>query len=137
MTEHQLTLFLECSVPLYIAALSDQGGPFDADIEAARAFGPELAARGDLMLYGGKPGEAAELAGGMARAIAVLAFCPGGVTVFGRTWAAGALNDTAEHDAEVRGMYYTPASVLRIIEPQIGSGAFLAELASNPPWGES
>lgn len=35
------------------------------------------------------------------------------------------------------GMYYTPPVILAIIEPEAGSGAFLAELASNPPWGQS
>lgn len=35
------------------------------------------------------------------------------------------------------GMYYTPASLLAIIDPQAGSGAFLAELVQNPPWGQS
>lgn len=135
---HSLVPFLDCAVPLEIHALTMQGGPDGADIEAARAFGSDLALRGDVMLFsGGKPGEAGELASQTARSIAVLAFCPGGVTLFGRTWAAGALNDTAEHDAEVRGMYYTPASVLAIIEPQAGSGAWLGELAQNPPWGQS
>lgn len=125
---HPLQAYLDAAVPLYIAALIDQGGPDDTDIEAARAFGRDLAERGDVMLYGGKPGEASELADDCAKSIAILAFAPGGITVFGRHWEAG------ERPA---GAYYTPRAVLDIIEPQAGSGAFLAELASNPPWGES
>lgn len=126
---HSLIPFLDCTVPLEIHALESRGGPDDAGIEAARAFGSDLALRGDVMLFGGgKPGEAGELASQTAKSIAVLAFCPGGVTVFGRHWEAR---------ARPAGAYYTPQSILKIIEPQAGSGAFLAELAQNPPWGES
>lgn len=125
---HPLQTHLEVAVPLYIAAMRDRGGPDDAELEAARAFGRVLAERGDVLLYGGKAGEAGDLADGCAKSVAVLAFCPGGVTVFGRHWEA---------DQRQPSTYYTPASVLRIIEPQIGSGAFLVELAQNPPWGES
>lgn len=32
------------------------------------------------------------------------------------------------------GAYYTPARILAIIEPCMGSGSWLAELASNPPF---
>lgn len=126
---HSLIPFLDCTVPLEIHALESRGGPDDADLEAAHAFGSDLALRGDVMLFGGgKPGEAGELASQTAKAIAVLAFSPGGVTVFGRHWEAR---------ARPVGAYYTPQSILKIIEPQAGSGAFLAELAQNPPWGES
>lgn len=87
---HPLAVMLDCAVPLYIAELEARGGPDDADIEAARAFSSVLAARGDVLLYGGKPGEAGGLADRAARGVAVLAFCPGGVTLFGRHWEAGA-----------------------------------------------
>lgn len=33
------------------------------------------------------------------------------------------------------GMYYTPEHILRVIDPAAGSGAWLGELAGNPPWG--
>lgn len=126
---HSLIPFLDCTVPLEIHALESRGGPDDADLEAAHAFGSDLALRGDVMLFGGgKPGEAGTLASKCARSIAVLAFSAGGVTVFGEHWEA---------QARPVGAYYTPADVLAIIEPQTGSGAFLAEMASNPPWSES
>lgn len=125
---HPIALYLGCAVPLEIAALESAGGPDADDYAAAQAFGRELAARGDVMLYGGKPGEAGALASQTARAIAVLAFSPSGVTVFGEHWEAG---------ARPVGAYYTPRRVLDVIEPSMGSGAFLAELAQNPPWGES
>jgi len=136
---HPLTTMLGVAVPLIIADLAAGGGPTDADLEAARAFGPDLAARGDVLLYGGKPGEAGELANRLAHAVAVLAFCPGGVTVFGEHWEAGKgatpiyggqHYEPGPNDAPV-GMYYTPAPVLAIIEPRMGSGAFLAELAEG------
>lgn len=124
---HPIQTMLDAAVPLYIAELSSQGGPSDADLETARAFGRTLAERGDVLLYGGKPGDAGDLANSCAKSIAALAFCPGGVTVFGRHWEA---------DLSLPAVYYTPRRIIEIIEPQAGSGAFLTELASNPPWGQ-
>ncbi|MEK6609189.1 MAG: hypothetical protein AABZ30_16140 [Myxococcota bacterium] len=40
------------------------------------------------MFGGGKPGEVADLFNRTAKAIAVLSFAPGGVTVFGQHWEA-------------------------------------------------
>lgn len=46
-------------------------------------FGQELGERGDVLLFGGKKGEAAALFNKLAAAVAVMSFCPGGVLVFG------------------------------------------------------
>lgn len=79
-----LPALLETSVPLRMYEMQRKGGPDDLDIERAQSFADDLAAHGDVLLYGGeKPGEAARLANDLAHAIAVLAFQPGGVTVFG------------------------------------------------------
>lgn len=86
--ESILPLMMDAAVPLRIAELQRRGGPDAADFNAAREFGSVLASRGDVLMYGGKPGEAAELANGMAQALAVMAFVPGGVSVFGRRWVA-------------------------------------------------
>lgn len=86
--ESILPMMLDAAVPLRIAELQQRGGPDDADYNAAREFGSVLASQGDVLMYGGKPGEAAELANGMAQALAVMAFVPGGVSVFGRRWVA-------------------------------------------------
>jgi hypothetical protein len=50
-----------------------------------------LAEKGDVLLFGSKQkGQAADLFNRLARAIAVLSFCPGGVHLFGRHWQAPA-----------------------------------------------
>lgn len=53
---------------------------------AAEAVDP-LASRGDVLQYGGgKRGEAAAVFNHLARGLAALAHCPGGVTFAGRHW---------------------------------------------------
>lgn len=80
---------LAAAVPLHILDLKRQGGPADSDLEWAREFAWELGSHGDLLLYrGGKPGESARLFNQTARAIAILAFAPGGVHLFGQHWDA-------------------------------------------------
>lgn len=84
-----LIAFVACSVPLRIGELQAQGGPSDLDIELAHNYANVLAAHGDVLLYGGeKSGEAARLANGLAHAVAVLAFHPGGIQIFGQHFEA-------------------------------------------------
>lgn len=83
-----LPIFLSCSVPLRIMEMLRKGGPTDLDYELARNFRDALAEHGDTLLYGGKPGEAASLANRLAHAIAVLAFSPGGIIIFGQHFEA-------------------------------------------------
>lgn len=74
-----------------------------AEIEAARGLTEQrrvsrgdwlrvmnlLGARGDVLLYGGgQPGETAAVFARLAETLAILAFAPGGVTVFGLHWCA-------------------------------------------------
>lgn len=76
---------LDIAVPLLINKLREQGGPTESDLQRVREFGPELAAHGDELLYRSrKSGVTAELFNKFADAIAVLAFQPGGVRIFGR-----------------------------------------------------
>lgn len=116
---HSIELLLQTAVPLIIAELQAQGGPSDTDFDEARALAPDLAAHGDVMLYGGgQPDQAGELASRLARSIAVLSFVPGGVTVFGQQWAAGRANELAPLDP--RGgsgawLYRTPRHILDLI----------------------
>lgn len=86
-----LSIALSAAVPLWIMKFVRAGGPSDADYEAAVAFALTLAEKGDVLLFGrgGRrvpPGEpsVADLFNGLARSVAVLAFCPGGITVFGQ-----------------------------------------------------
>ncbi|GHO98662.1 hypothetical protein KSF_087100 [Reticulibacter mediterranei] len=72
---------LSAAVPLRVLDYYEQGGPTAADVEAARVYGRDaLAPHGDLLLFRSrKEGETAALFNGLAKALAVLAFLPGGV----------------------------------------------------------
>lgn len=84
-----LSISLACSVPLRIAEYQSSGGPAPEDIERARRFGSILGSKGDVLLYRGKkPGETAELFNALSDALAVMAFCLGGVKAFGSHWEA-------------------------------------------------
>lgn len=86
--DNLLKFMLSAAVPLRIIAMVEKGGP-DADDKkrAQEAASDLLGEKGDLLLcVGGKEGEAAKLFNGLAHIIAVLSFCPGGVTTFGQTF---------------------------------------------------
>ena len=75
-----LAIALSAAVPLQVMEFYQQGGPSMIEIEEGRAFGRVLAERGDRLLYrGSRPGETADLFGGLARALAAVCFVvPGG-----------------------------------------------------------
>lgn len=86
---------LEAGVPFRMLDLMRQGGPFDRDMEEARAFAEVLAEKGDCFLFkSAKKGETARLVNGLVRTLAVLAFAPGGVSVFGLHFDAGLPDET-------------------------------------------
>jgi hypothetical protein len=85
---HTLPGFVEAFAPLEIIRFEEQGGPFEDDFRRAREFGTLLGEKGDILLFGsGKASKTTGVAGHMAvemvHAVAVLAFCPGGITLFG------------------------------------------------------
>ncbi|MFH1486630.1 MAG: hypothetical protein ABIH46_11210 [Chloroflexota bacterium] len=88
MQDHPLLLFVSTFVPLRIADLQQHGGANDADFDRARAFVSDLCEHGDALLYREK-GRTGEMAGRLVDAIAVLAFLPGGITIFGQHFEAG------------------------------------------------
>lgn len=74
---------LAIAVPLRILEIKSRGGPTDTDFERAKAFGPVLAEKGDVLMFGGKKkGEAAHLFNELAYAMAVMSFVPGGLNFF-------------------------------------------------------
>jgi hypothetical protein len=80
-----LAIALSAAVPLHIMGFQAAGGPTFEDFGRAQQFSSELGERGDVLLFGGgRKGEAAKLFNETARALAVLAFVPGGVTIFGQ-----------------------------------------------------
>jgi hypothetical protein len=87
-----LGIMLGVAVPLYIAKMKEKGGPDDADRKKAQETSSILGERGDILLFGsgkkGKKGECAEMFNRTAESLAVLAFCPGGVGLFGQHWEA-------------------------------------------------
>ena len=63
--------------------LRAQGGPNAGDIARVQRYIPDFVERGnDLFFSGGKTGATAERFEQLVEAIAVLAFCPGGITIF-------------------------------------------------------
>jgi len=81
---HLLQITLEALVPIAIAELHKQGGPLNRHFQEAQAFGFKLAEHGDELLYHVKKrGVTGKLMGQFCKTVAVMAFVPGGVTVFG------------------------------------------------------
>lgn len=90
LQQRKLRIFLETFVPIAIWELQAQGGPDERDRELARQFGEVLASHGDALLFPTKAREAtaqrpripgtSDMAGQLARYLAVQAFSPGGVT---------------------------------------------------------
>lgn len=88
--ETLLAPMLALAVPLLIAELAQHGGPTAEDYARVASYGDDLAFHGDDLLYvSRKQGETAHCFQQVAEAIAVLSFCPGGITVFGLHFEAG------------------------------------------------
>ena len=84
---HPLPGMLQVGVPIWVFAFRQQPWlEVMTKIQEASEFGKELAEHGDVLLYGGKKGEAAKMFNKTARAVALLSFLPGGVTLFGTHW---------------------------------------------------
>lgn len=89
-TESLLRDTLAAGVPLAMADLERQGGPLERDYAEARAFGETIATEGaDILFRSRKRGVTAALVTRLIRALAVLAYVPGGVTVAGLHFDAG------------------------------------------------
>ena len=89
MSNEALPIAMDAAVPLYIMQLQEKGGPDADDMKRAQAVSGKLGEHGDILLFGGgKKGECAEMFNETARAIAVLAFCPGGINIFGQHFEA-------------------------------------------------
>ena len=85
---------IRLAVILRIETLKEQGGPGAEDMKKARGTSDMLGEHGDILLHGGgKPGQCAELFNRTAHAIAVLAFVPGGVEIFGTRFEAKGKRD--------------------------------------------
>lgn len=75
---------LAIAVPLRILMLQARGGPGDIDREIAQIYAESGLEHADEMLFGmAEKGEVAAWFNDLAQSIAVLAFWPGGVSMFG------------------------------------------------------
>jgi len=91
-----LTAALLLVVPLEILELKNRGGPDDRDLARAGEIGQTIAAKGDVLLFGGgRNGEARDLLNQLAKGIAILSFAPGGVRIFGQHWCGRAASISA------------------------------------------
>ena len=85
--DHLLRIMLPMAVMLYVRGF-ESAEPADV-FRHVDGVAERLCTRGDVLLYGSKiKGEAAELFNLLAKAVAALAFVPGGVTVFGTHYEA-------------------------------------------------
>ena len=84
-----LETMLPPAVYLRLVEMERLGGPTDEDRKKAQETADILGEHGDILLHGGgKPGQCADLFNRTAHAIAVLAFVPGGVELFGTKFEA-------------------------------------------------
>jgi hypothetical protein len=84
-----VAIALYTAVPIWILELNQRSYEdnlkelFESASETAQLIGE----KGDQLLFkGDKPGDTAKLFNKTARAIALMSFLPGGVTLFGRHW---------------------------------------------------
>lgn len=86
---HPLLDCLQLVVPFKIWELQRRGGPSDNEFEQARLVADIVAEKGDVLLYHSpKKGETAQIFKELSWAVAVAAFLPGGVEIFGNHYEA-------------------------------------------------
>lgn len=79
-----LSIALSAAVPLRMLELCRRGGPTAEDLARVQSYQNDLRAHGEDLFFQSKKSDAtAERFNQTADAIAVLAFCPGGITIFG------------------------------------------------------
>jgi len=86
-TRALILLSLEVAVPMWIDRLKQK--PWSVIEVRAKDAGRMIAEHGDNILYKSlKRGETAMAFNGLAEGVAILAFMPGGVKIFGGAWRA-------------------------------------------------
>jgi len=77
-----LQTHLSMAVPLLIAEIQAAGGPTTEMLQKVSSYSRDMGAHGDAILFYQK-GKTTEMINKLVEAMAVLSFCPGGITVFG------------------------------------------------------
>lgn len=70
---------LALGVPVRISELKSRGGPREPDYDELKSIAKDVAAYGDVLLFGGDG--AAGLMTDLIRGLAVMAFVPGGIKI--------------------------------------------------------
>ena len=91
-------LHLEATVPLLIKELLKQGGPTEHNYACIRSYGRFLAEHGDALMFHKEGVVTSQVMDKPVAAVAVVAFCPGGIRVFGLTFDASTLAAQLGHD---------------------------------------
>jgi hypothetical protein len=104
-------VLLEVLLPIAVARelerLLARGGPHDLDLDwrLKEELAMRLAEKGDVLLYRGKKkGETASAFADLARGVALLAFAPGGVSIFGFHACTGTRDCNGERCHEIGGV---------------------------------
>lgn len=81
MSSDMLRSTLGVAVPIWVMELKKL--PWPAIEKIAHESAQVVAEKGDVLQFGGKKGEAAKAFNALAKGLAALSFCPGGVTFLG------------------------------------------------------
>jgi hypothetical protein len=88
-TRSRIRAHLERCVPPLIRRFKRAGGPRDEDYTRVRSYARYLGEHGDDILFpGARKGNDTEAMDKLVEGVAVLAFCPGGVRIFGLEYDA-------------------------------------------------
>lgn len=77
---------LEILLDVAVQQMEARGGPVEADYAYSRQIGEQLAGSGDALMFGGATGGTRAGTGQIARALAPVAWHPGGLALGGRVW---------------------------------------------------
>jgi len=87
MSDHTLSIALSAAVPLWIIGLKEKGGPSSEDWAWLKEAQDILTNVGEGILYASKKkSETAKAFNAVAKAIAIMSFLPGGITLFNQHW---------------------------------------------------
>ena len=77
---------LQLAVPLWVEKIKSEQWSFEKRRERAEICAYEVAAKGDVLQFGGRKGEAGQAFNMLAEGLALLAMNPGGITFMGIHW---------------------------------------------------
>lgn len=84
-----MRLTLSIAVPARIADIRKRGGPNDLDWETLHQIAGDICAYGDVLQFGSeRNGQAADQMTGLAHALAIISFVPGGIRFAGMHFEA-------------------------------------------------